>query len=337
MTTATAILGLIAETPLHAGTGQTFGLIDLPIQREAHTGFPCVFGSGMKGALRARAEERHPDQVNSGWICDVFGPPSANASEHAGALAVTDARLLLLPVRSLTSYYKWVTCPAILRRYQQDYRRLLGGEPFPLPEALTPSDTEVLLVEARGDLFLEEFRFTAVARSEALKPVVAALATLLSGEAKPAQGTASPRYSELERQLRQRLAVVSDDLFTHLCRFATPVAAHIRIEGGREVKKDDGTSEWQPGTKTVKSGALWYEETLPPETVLYTGLLAQGSRRERKDEADGAPPAADGVLDRVRSLFPAGQDYLQIGGNETVGMGWCRVAVLAAGRPGQGG
>jgi CRISPR-associated protein Cmr4 len=302
MTATTALLGLFAETSLHPGTGQTFGLIDLPIQREAHTGWPCVYGSAMKGALRARAEDLDP---KAAWIVDVFGPDATGgkASEHAGALSVTDARLLLLPVRSLTSFYKWVTCPAILRRYEQDHRRLLGRSPFDPAKLPAPDDGAAFVHQAGGDLFLEEFRFKAQPRQDALKPVIDALAPLIGGEA---------RRGDLER----RLAVVSDDMFTHLSRFATAVAAHIKIENER---------------KTVKDGALWYEETLPPDTVLYTGLLAMDSRRAPKKE-EGAqatePPDARQVLGHVAGLFPAGREYLQIGGNETVGMGWCRVAFI---------
>ncbi|MBN2887102.1 MAG: type III-B CRISPR module RAMP protein Cmr4, partial [Chromatiaceae bacterium] len=92
----TALLGLLAETAIHAGAGQNAGVIDLPIQREAHTAWPVVFGSAVKGALRALAEERQAP-----WLKAVFGPETNNASEHAGALLVGDARLLLLPVRSL--------------------------------------------------------------------------------------------------------------------------------------------------------------------------------------------------------------------------------------------
>lgn len=314
MPQTTALLGLLAETPLHAGTGQTFGLIDLPIQREAHTDWPCVYGSAMKGALRARAEDLYPDQRRTGWIAEVFGPeampekegeaPKPKPSEYGGALAVTDARLLLLPVRSLTGFYKWVTCPALLRRFGQDRRRLLGEEPFALAEAALPKDDgkrlEAVACQDGGDLFLEEFRFAARTESKALEPVVGAIAPLLGdGPAK--------------LDLRQRLAVVGDDLFTHLARFATAVAAHIRIEGER---------------KTVSDGALWYEETLPPDTLLYAGLLAAASRRE------GSALTAEGVLGHAtESLFREGDEYLQVGGNETVGMGWCRVATIKRGGP----
>ena len=56
MSQATALLGLITETSLHAGAGSSVGVVDLPIQREGHNGWPCVFGSAVKGALRDMAE-----------------------------------------------------------------------------------------------------------------------------------------------------------------------------------------------------------------------------------------------------------------------------------------
>ena len=45
-------------TPLHAGTGQELGVVDLPIQRERHTGFPKVEASGLKGSIREVFEEQ---------------------------------------------------------------------------------------------------------------------------------------------------------------------------------------------------------------------------------------------------------------------------------------
>src|SRR5690606_18302582 len=50
MSTQSALLLLCTETPLHAGTGQSVAGIDLPIQREVHTQWPCVYGSAVKGA-----------------------------------------------------------------------------------------------------------------------------------------------------------------------------------------------------------------------------------------------------------------------------------------------
>ncbi|GIW50270.1 MAG: hypothetical protein KatS3mg080_0881 [Anoxybacillus sp.] len=43
---------LHAVTSVHAGSGSEIGLVDLPIQREKHTGFPKIESSSLKGALR---------------------------------------------------------------------------------------------------------------------------------------------------------------------------------------------------------------------------------------------------------------------------------------------
>lgn len=80
MTTQTALLLLTSETPLHAGAGQSVDGIDLPIQREAHTDWPCVYGSAVKGALRAHAEQRLGGKAAA--ITDLFGPDHGGASER---------------------------------------------------------------------------------------------------------------------------------------------------------------------------------------------------------------------------------------------------------------
>jgi CRISPR-associated protein Cmr4 len=277
-----ALLGLIAETSIHAGAGKSVGVIDLPIMREAHTGWPCVFGSAMKGALRAKAS-----QESSTWIVDVFGPETNNASAHAGALAVGDARLLLLPVRSLTTHFKWVTCPSLIRRASADAARL-GFKQADTSILGKIGEDEALTPEQDGSLFLEEFHFRA--KRQELGALLEWLASFVD-----------PEFAE---RLRYQLVIVSDNMFTHIVKYATAVTPHIAINNE---------------SKTVKDGALWYEETLSPETVLYVTLAADASRRNAKEFN------AQQVLDAVTGLFPAERPYVQIGGNETVGMGWCRV------------
>jgi CRISPR-associated protein Cmr4 len=234
------------------------------------------------------------------WVEDVFGPDMQNGSEHAGALAITDARLLLLPVRSLTGHFKWVTCPAVLQRWQADYRRLglPDGNDFSVPNIIDSNKALVSKSLTEQDLFLEEFRFKTQSREE-IDKVVRSVAKLMGRE-----------RNEIDKALKSQLTVVNDDMFAHIARYATPVNAHIAIDNE---------------TKTVKPGALWYEETLPPDTLLYTALVAQTSRK------DGKKKAKEVLGHIVDELFSADQPYLQLGGNETVGMGWCRVKVLRGG------
>src|SRR2546423_11902540 len=124
MITKTDMLYLYVETPLHAGVGPGLSSIDLPIQRERATQYPMIQGSGIKGKLRATAE----DDANLKSLVDVIFGPSAEAgkgSEHAGALAVGDARILLFPVRSLNGVFAYTTSYDVLERFKRDLLR--GG------------------------------------------------------------------------------------------------------------------------------------------------------------------------------------------------------------------
>ncbi|MBH8605867.1 type III-B CRISPR module RAMP protein Cmr4 [Thermoactinomyces sp. CICC 10522] len=92
------MLGMLAETPIHPGAGQVYSVIDLPVARERTTHYPMIPGSSLKGALRDKLEEEMTGQDHR--LKQLFGK-----QDQAGAFSVTDARLLLLPVRSLTGHY----------------------------------------------------------------------------------------------------------------------------------------------------------------------------------------------------------------------------------------
>ncbi len=295
MNRKTTIIGLHAQTSIHAGTGSSTDVIDLPIQREGHNGWPCIFGSAVKGALRSRAAEEHGK--NNPSVIYVFGEDTQKANELAGAIAVSDARLLLLPVRSLTSQFKWVTCPKAIKRFKLDADRF-GFSPA-ITDSFTVGENQAIVAES-GDgqhhdrIFLEEYGFNTEKRS--LDQLIEVILPLMKDVDKA--------------DLIKQLVIISDDNFTHLCQHATPVNAHIAIESD---------------TKIVKNGALWYEETLPPETLLYFGISAVDSRNRRKDDTnttDEPKLTAAQVIGAVTDMLKK-SPWLQVGGNETVGMGWC--------------
>jgi CRISPR-associated protein Cmr4 len=101
---------LFTHTPLHVGSGKSVGYVDQPIQRETHTRIPIVPGSSLKGVLR----DRFKSDPDVDWL---FGKESA---EHAGALLVSEARVLAFPVRSAKGCFAWITCPLVLRRAERD-------------------------------------------------------------------------------------------------------------------------------------------------------------------------------------------------------------------------
>ncbi len=297
-TTAPAVLlALYAETPLHPGSGQSTGIIDLPIQREKHTRFPLIPATSLKGSLRERAER----ELDAAAVQALFGAES-NASElHAGALGFADARLLAFPVRALAHVFVWVTCPLVLGRLARD---LAAAGHAAAPQAPAPAEGQMLVPpgEWPAETALED-----LALAVGQDPAAATLAGWLAAQFLP-EGAAHAAYRD---KLAHHLAVIRDEDFGWLVEHATQVTARIALNERK--------------TTTGDGGNLWYEETLPADTLLYTVIRAEPPRWSAAPFADAAQVRAG--LQRVLA-----GGYLQIGGNETVGQGW-----LAARIAGEGG
>ena len=80
---------LHALSPLHAGTGQSVGLIDLPIARLRATNIPYVPGSSLKGVLREARRSLPPEE----WEA-LFGPlrePTGHDDHGHAATSAADA------------------------------------------------------------------------------------------------------------------------------------------------------------------------------------------------------------------------------------------------------
>src|SRR6187549_1559082 len=98
MAMAHRVLVLLAETPVHAGGSESLGVVDLPIQREAATRLPVIWGQSLKGALRDALRAALSEEEDKG----IFGsrPPGdgGGAGELSrGGVAIGDAQLLLFP------------------------------------------------------------------------------------------------------------------------------------------------------------------------------------------------------------------------------------------------
>ena len=221
--TMSKALFIHALSPLHCGTGRALGAVDLPIARERATGIPFIPGSSLKGALRAKATAH---AATKDRVIAVFGPETANASDHAGTLVVGDATLLLLPVRSVAGTFAYVTSPLLLKRLARDLKE--AGLPLVAPPAvkgveacLTGAQASALLVDGR--VLLEDFDFNPASADGKL---VDALASMLFDT------------DEERTFFKAHLCIVHDDVMSFLAEHATQVDARISLEKDTKTVKD---------------------------------------------------------------------------------------------------
>lgn len=328
------ILFLIAETPVHAGSGSEVGIVELPIQRERYTEFPKIEGSGLKGCIREAFETSNPEiEINgkkirakdkiqykeeskdkeTDYVSLVFGPEGEET--HAGAISITDARILLFPVKSLKGVFAWITCPMVLERFKRDLEMAgfnvneIKDIDFSNLENTVPKQSSLFV---SGKIVLEEFTFEVRENSSTTK-----LAEFLAENIFPNEDS----YRYWDEKLKKDLVILSDDDFTQFVKTSTEVVTRIRI--------DDVTG-------TVKSGALWTEEYLPQDTVMYSIVMFTQPRVENDDQKGifkAEKPEKEAEL--VAEFFERGlPEVIQIGGNQTIGKGFMRVKIYSGSKKG---
>lgn len=297
-----AAVFLYAVSPVHMGAGQAIGVIDNPIQRERHTGHPCFAGSGIKGAVRHSFTSLGGDAQH---ITRLFGPESASAELHAGAVSFGDAQIVALPVRSLKGGFVYATCPQAIARAQRLLAHLGLTRLWPaLPEVAQGSCLTVHATQLGGSsgnqLHLEAFEYTA---ADTTCTALQSIAQDLAQTAMPA----GDGYTFFRDKLAKDLVVLSDTDFDYFSQHAMLIEPHVRI--------DD--------TGSASDGGLFYTENLPPEALLIAPLLASQSRSAKEEKLD-----AKIVMAHMKAVLHS--QLLQVGGDATTGRGLVAATVLTA-------
>ena len=324
-------LFMLCETPLHAGSGDDLGIVDLPIQRERHTQFPKIEASSLKGALREAFENQanSKDKKFADWgnsdvkVHRFFGydesglndaektqlkshfkykPENSNEEkeghDRSGCLAFTDARLLLFPVKSMKGVFVWLTCKQVLNKFASD----MGIAQIPIAgldaiktldvedgKAFT-SSTSPLVNKA---VVLEEYAFEAEPHKD-VTTFANALSELVFGD------TDLAYWKSL---LQKNLVVLSDNDFRDFTLMSTEVITRTKIDNE---------------TGTVEDGALFTEEYLPTDSVLYSLVFASDEYGKNRQTED-----ATKVMDFFAKTM-SDLKLFQLGGNATLGKGILR-------------
>lgn len=286
-----AFLALIRIlTPTHVGIGgQALSIIDLPIQRERHTQWPTIYGSSLKGALKDYARLNPCDSFQNGerMVKAVFG-----TSENMGAIIFGDAILLLYPVKSWDKIFIWLTSPYAMIRYVETLR-LLGIEDPDTCNKYIEKLNEIRLdpnsVISFGEdlpktVYIEDVEYNVKYNEKLEKDLIANILEDIS-----------TTLSISKKALRERTFIASDQVFDSIVTTKTMIQARIQL------------SEH----KTVAQGP-WYEEYIPPETILYVPLIKNlrvlGNNEKEKCVECWLKMLSKGII-------------FSVGGNETIGRG----------------
>ena len=334
---AARLLFVYALTPLHLGAGRSAasGPVDLPIQRDEF-GFPVIWSSSLKGVLRsnftlkARNAQSEEEQVTrETFVRAVFGPEPASpeVSEYSSAVSVLDARLLMIPARSLKGVWCYLASPHLLNYYKV-YLEIASEY---APQLKTNLDGIKNLVETVEKAFksrgADADRTALVSDERCVVRSDQRSVVVLNEEefAAEVRGELAGIWKLLPSGTEQRcIAVVTDDAAERLVRKSLVIQPRIRLDYER---------------KTVSPGGLWDEEYLPQRTLMVSLVVAKRPRQSpdkiakkiaenlKKNEAEAGELAgralkslgnldATAILDKLSQL-----DSAVLGGKETVGKG----------------
>lgn len=265
------IMSIFSRTPIHVGAGNSVGAIDSPVMRERHTRIPIIPGSSIKGVLADFWNDEQYKRTEEGK--KLFGNDDPkNAS--AGKLLIGEARVLAFPVRSAKGAFAWITAPMALQKFQAASGIKLDIQPIEIESEKCLGSESLLL---NGKVVLEEYCLESQALCSDL-----------------AEQLASLSENVLWKTIKDRLVVVSDEMFSYFVENACEVVTRIRVN-------DE--------TGTVDKGALFNQEQVPSETMFYAVINA----------------AENSIIDTLAKRLDAECNVLQLGGDETIGLGYCEV------------
>lgn len=288
-------------SPMHVGSGSDLGIVDMPIQREGHTGFPKIEASSLKGSMREAFEMEGRANVDvllktyMSFGYDETNAPSAvqeafkekKDREFAGALGFSDARILLFPIKSAKGIFAWITCSMVLKKFIKDLKISDNEQTFTIIENSITNDSKINI--DNSSVILEEYQI-AVIKDANTQQVAEFLATELNNN-----------------EIKEKLIILSDDDFKDFVTLSTEVITRTKIDNV---------------TGTVQDGALFTEEYLPSETVMYS--LALASPVMTKVTQIQNLSSDDEVMNFFSSTVPA---IMQIGGNATIGKGIVSIVI----------
>ncbi len=360
---------IIAVTNVHCGAGRFGGIVDLPIQRDEYE-YPCIYSSSIKGALKTALLYAFAKEYNGDYekarkaVMTLLGPEPESGETFESSIAILDAYLLTMPVRSLRGIYAYVTSPLLLKRFVERVELVteFSNKHQGASERQASLESKVVMLRDRMKKLLEQ--------AEDLKEDECICVGDCSGlrieklEGEPIilieEVLVKPKSEDKDRNILNVLGLDRPLLVLHdeTARYVIDRGI-IRLTRVR-LRKD---------TKTVEAGP-WTEEYLPTKARLHTLILykrpplSESYVRSILNKKEGEISAEDyveslnklGLLkdkNEIMKLIHSGdyikaneeivkelrkafkeiieqhlRNYLIVGGHETIGKGAVKLMLL---------
>lgn len=215
--------------------------------------------------------------------------------EFGSAVSFSDARILFFPVKSAKGIFAYATCPFAIKRFMSDCK-IIGIKDFEQSKTDWLSGEKSYVISCESAVVfkgkkavLDEYVFSVEENEDFKKFSEIIMANL-------------PQMQLLDSDFLSRTILIGDDEFLYFVTNSTEVVTRIKIDNA---------------SGTAGDGALFTQENLPPECILYSLLFFTDSKISQK--GGGNSMSAQCVKQKFNSLFS--DDIFQIGGDMTLGKG----------------
>ena len=287
------LLGIYTRSPLHVGCGTSVDIVDMPVMRERITNFPVIPSSSLKGVLRQQARDVF-DGEKSPTANLLFGnEDDEETNDEKGKKTAYAGAVITGEAKILAFPVRSLQgCFAWITCPTVLHRFQRDWvESFNIPEVDVDTGIADDAVVSGEAIVLEEYPLEAKT-DDALKMVAAHLIKVCD----------DPVW---QAELDKRLVILSDENFQHFVTACSEIVARIEMD---------------PATRTNKH--LFNQENMPCEALFYSVCTILDNRRPDDKSDPGS---------HFRELFPDNKAFLQVGGDETVGLGLCEVKLTEKG------
>ncbi|HOT58464.1 MAG TPA: type III-B CRISPR module RAMP protein Cmr4 [Spirochaetales bacterium] len=295
----TSIVTYYGISPIHAGAGSSTSVVDLPIQRERHTNWPHIQASSVKGALRQHFRRFAENEVKDGrkareFINYIFGNDSDNDKDYPIKDAKTERLSNTAGIISVSD------------------AKLLA---FPMRSNIAPFvhvTCPAVLKRLIDDLVFCGFEMNEIAIPTTIQNEKAIVLKSVNGsfnlqekillEDLVVEINGSNNLNAINEYITQieNLLLISDEDFNYCVSYCTEIQTQIKID---------------TATGTAKDRALRYQELLPANTLLYSVVYYSASAFDTDLQAKTVKETVENGI----------KSFVQIGGDETLGRGICKI------------